>query len=252
MSRFTLLTMSVNNTDLKYALLSDRDNGSDIDIVKDNRNHHPEHLAEDEHKNKLGTINGCYVPCLLNIMGIILFERLGWGIGQVGVSGVLIIFLIAEIQSIITVLSLCAIVTNGNMRAGGSYYMISRTLGPEFGGSIGILFYAAYCVGVAFYASGFAEEVVFTWFSDTSGTTQYWLINAFSSGVLLICLIIAMIGAECFTKINVILFFFQFLAIFIALLACFFRPTFDLEGMYNYDIYSITEVVTYLELLSMI
>ncbi len=40
--------------------------------------------------NKLGTINGCYVPCLLNIMGIILFERLGWGIGQQGVSGVLL------------------------------------------------------------------------------------------------------------------------------------------------------------------
>lgn len=40
-------------------------------------------------KNKLGTINGCYVPCLLNILGIILFERLGWGIGQVGTSGVL-------------------------------------------------------------------------------------------------------------------------------------------------------------------
>ncbi len=41
-------------------------------------------------KNKLGTINGCYVPCLLNIMGIVLFERLAWGIGQQGVSGVLL------------------------------------------------------------------------------------------------------------------------------------------------------------------
>merc|ERR1719249_131793 len=57
-------------------------------------------------KNKLGTINGCYVPCLLNIMGIILFERLGWGIGQRGVSGVFGIFLIAEFQAILTVLSL--------------------------------------------------------------------------------------------------------------------------------------------------
>jgi len=184
--------------------------------------------SDSDHKNKLGTLNGCYVPCLLNIMGIILFERLGWGIGQVGVSGVFLIFLIAESQAIITVLSLCAIVTNGNMKGGGSYYMISRTLGPEFGGSIGILFYAAYAVGVAFYASGFAEEVVSTWFADSDN--QYWLINAFSSLVLLICLVIAMIGAECFTKINVILFAFQFLAIFIALIACFFRGTFALQG----------------------
>jgi len=153
---------------------------------------------------------------------------LGWGIGQVGVRNVLIIFAIAETQSIITVLSLCAIVTNGTMRAGGSYYMISRTLGPEFGGSIGLLFYAAYCVGVAFYASGFAEEVVFTWFADSP--YEYWLINGFSSAVLLVCLVVALIGAEAFTKINVMLFIWQFLAIFIALLACFFRHTFDLEG----------------------
>eukprot|EP01084_Bolivina_argentea_P108181 193329_1 len=215
--------MSVNNTDLEYALLLDDKNANnnakqDIEIERIN----------DEHKNKLGTLNGCYVPCLLNIMGIILFLRLGWGIGQVGMSGILLIFLIAEIQAVITVLSLCAIVTNGNMRGGGSYYMISRTLGPEFGGSIGILFYAAYCVGVAFYASGFAEEVVDTWFPHNDN--QFWLINGFSSAILFCCLIVALIGAECFTKINVILFFFQFLAIFISLCAIFFRKTFDLDG----------------------
>eukprot|EP01084_Bolivina_argentea_P100138 179882_1 len=161
-------------------------------------------------------------------MGIILFERLGWGIGQVGVSGVFLIFLIAESQAIITVLSLCAIVTNGKMRGGGSYYMISRSLGPEFGGSIGILFYAAYCVGVAFYSVGFAEEIAKTWFPDASDA--YWLHTGLASAVLFICLIIALIGASCFTKINVVLFFFQFLAIFIALLAVFFRGDHALEG----------------------
>ena len=100
-------------------------------------------------------------------------------------------------------------VTNGNMKGGGSYYMISRTLGPEFGGSIGLLFYSAYCVGVALYASGFAEEVVETWFVDSDN--KYWLQNGFASLVLFLSLIIALIGAECFTKINVFLFFFQFL-----------------------------------------
>ena len=115
-------------------------------------------------KNRLGTINGVYTPCLLNILGVILFERLGWGVGQLGAGMVMLIFVIGEFQTVTTTLSLSAIVTNGNMRGGGSYYMISRTLGAEFGGSIGILFYAAYCVGVAFYCTGCAEEIVATWY----------------------------------------------------------------------------------------
>ena len=130
-----------------------------------------------------------------------------------------------------TVLSLSAIVTNGNMRGGGSYYMISRTLGPEFGGSIGLLFYAAYCVGVAFYCSGFAEELVDTWYDDYNSTQQYWLRIMWASVICGICLAVALAGAGWFTKINVFLFFWQFLAIVIALLACFFRGTFWLDGM---------------------
>merc|ERR1719295_1333920 len=180
--------------------------------------------------NKLGTLNGCYVPCLLNIMGIILFERLGWGIGQIGVGGVFGVFLIAEFQAIITVLSLSAIVTNGNMRGGGSYYMISRTLGPEFGGSIGLLFYSAYCVGVAFYCMGFAEELVDTWYDEYDSTQTYWLEVIWASAILAICLAVALAGAGWFTKINVFLFFWQFLSIVIALLACFCRGTFWLDG----------------------
>jgi len=118
-----------------------------------------EALPSETHKNALGTFNGCFIPCCLNIMGVILFLKIGWGIGTAGVVGMLLIFLIAEVLCVLTVLSLSAIITNGDMAGGGSYYMISRSLGPEFGGAIGILFYVAYAFGASFYFIGFAEGV---------------------------------------------------------------------------------------------
>lgn len=105
--------------------------------------------AEDEgrRKNQLGVVNGVLVPCLLNILGVILFLRLGWAVGHAGWAGTLAMFAVGETLALLTVFSLSAIVSNGRIKGGGSYYMISRCLGPEFGGAIGLLFYSAYAVG---------------------------------------------------------------------------------------------------------
>ena len=42
---------------------------------------------------------------------------------------------------------------------GGAYYLISRSLGPEFGGSIGVIFSVASAVATAMCVVGFAETV---------------------------------------------------------------------------------------------
>ena len=41
------------------------------------------------------------------------------------------------------------------VQAGGIYYMISRSLGPEFGGAIGLMFTVANSIGVSMYIIGF-------------------------------------------------------------------------------------------------
>ena len=64
--------------------------------------------------------------------------------GQAGWLGTLGVFALAETQALLTVSSMCALVTNGSMRGGGSYFLVSRSLGPEMGGAIGLLFYLAY------------------------------------------------------------------------------------------------------------
>ena len=187
------------------------------------------------HRNQLGTINGCYVPCLLNIMGIVLFERLGWGVGHVGIRNVLLIYLVAELAAILTVLSLSAMVTNGNMRGGGSYYMISRTLGAEFGGSVGILFYCAYAVNIAFCCSGCAEEIIKTWFQHHNTLSQWTLNLIISSLTLFLCLVVALMGARIFTKVNILLFAVIFTAISLAMMAGFIRPEFVLPDFTNHQ-----------------
>jgi len=120
--------------------------------------------------NQLGTFVGCYVPCALNIMGIILFLRLPWAVGQVGILGMLAILAISETMAVLTVLSLSALVCNGDMKGGGNYFLISRSLGPAAGGSIGILFYLGFAMGGAFYSLGAATTIQTTWFPNCDET----------------------------------------------------------------------------------
>uniref|UniRef100_A0AC34QZH1 Amino acid permease/ SLC12A domain-containing protein n=1 Tax=Panagrolaimus sp. JU765 TaxID=591449 RepID=A0AC34QZH1_9BILA len=68
-----------------------------------------------------------------------------------------IIVLLASLVTTITALSMSAICSNGIVKGGGAYYLISRSLGPQFGGSIGIIFCIANIVGAAMYVVGFAE-----------------------------------------------------------------------------------------------
>ena len=53
--------------------------------------------------------------------------------GQAGIGLASLIILLSAVVTIITTLSMSAICTNGEVKGGGAYYLISRSLGPEFG-----------------------------------------------------------------------------------------------------------------------
>ncbi|XP_039979474.1 solute carrier family 12 member 1 [Xiphias gladius] len=109
---------------------------------------------------KFGWIRGVLVRCMLNIWGVMLFIRLSWVFGQAGWGLGIVVIALSCVVTTITGLSMSAICTNGIVRGGGAYYLISRSLGPEFGGSIGLIFAFANAVAVAMYVVGFAETVV--------------------------------------------------------------------------------------------
>ncbi len=110
-------------------------------------------------KTGLGTFGGVFTPSLLTILGVIMYLRFGWVVGNVGLLGTLIIVTLGTAITFLTALSIAAIATDQQVRTGGAYYMISRSLGIEIGGAIGIPLYIALALSVALYTVGFAESV---------------------------------------------------------------------------------------------
>ncbi|XP_056156729.1 solute carrier family 12 member 6-like isoform X2 [Lampris incognitus] len=106
---------------------------------------------------QMGTFMGVYLPCLQNIFGIILFLRLTWVVGTAGVLQGLCIVFVCCCCTMLTAISMSAIATNGVVPAGGSYFMISRSLGPEFGGAVGLCFYLGTTFAGAMYILGAIE-----------------------------------------------------------------------------------------------
>jgi amino acid transporter len=104
-----------------------------------------------------GTFGGVFTPCVLTILGVIMFLRFGQVVGQAGLIQCLIIIAVAKTITVLTAISLSATATNTRVKGGGAYFLISRSLGVEYGGAIGLVFFVAQAVSVAMYVVGFTE-----------------------------------------------------------------------------------------------
>jgi amino acid transporter len=108
---------------------------------------------------KFGTFVGVFVPSMLMLFGVIIFLRLGWIVGLAGLSTTLVIITLASIISLITVISMSAIATNIEVKAGGVYYILSRSLGIEVGSAVGIPLFLKQSLTISFCVIGFAESL---------------------------------------------------------------------------------------------
>lgn len=170
-------------------------------------------------KNQLGTFFGVYIPTVLGIFGVVIFLRLSWITGQAGLINTYLMYIIAGSVAGITVLSISAIATNGKMKAGGTYYLISRSLGPEFGGSLGAIFFAANIIGCAFYVLGLTETLV-----ETLGLPDhYWYRFCYATALLVVVGAMTIIGANLFAKASFVLAIALFSVIVFAVISYFFQ-----------------------------
>ena len=102
-----------------------------------------------------GTFGGVFTPTLLTILGVIMYLREGWVVGNAGLLGAWLIILLSFAITSFTALALASITTNIRIGAGGAFSIISQSLGLEVGGSIGIPLFISQALAVAMYIFGF-------------------------------------------------------------------------------------------------
>ncbi|XP_063215626.1 bumetanide-sensitive sodium-(potassium)-chloride cotransporter-like isoform X2 [Bacillus rossius redtenbacheri] len=168
---------------------------------------------DEEEKNKKGKVikfgwlEGVFMRCLLNIWGVMLFLRLSWVIGQAGMGEGVTVICLANVVTLLTTISMSAVCTNGQIKGGGVYYMISRSLGPEFGGAIGLMFTLANSIAVSMYVVGFCESL-----QDLLRTFGVVLIDGAANDIrvvgvctLVAILVLAVVGMDWVTRAQMVL-----------------------------------------------
>ncbi|MBU0730621.1 MAG: amino acid permease [Proteobacteria bacterium] len=158
-------------------------------------------------KNLFSTFGGVFTPAILTILGVIMFMRANFVVGQAGIIGAVIILIIAKSITLMTSFSIAAISTNIQVRGGGSYFLISRVMGVEFGGAIGIALFFALALSVPFYILGFAEALVISY----PGIAPHFLSICLVTATVLF--LVAYYGAGLAIKAQFVVMFVLFLAI---------------------------------------
>lgn len=209
---------------------------SSSNVYHDLRNNTPEDVGVI--KRSLRTIPGVFAPVALSMCSVAVFMRIGFIVGNAGFLQSIGLYALAFSIFIFTGLSVCAISTNGAIEGGGVYYMISRALGPEFGGSIGTLFFFANSISSGFNAAGLVETLV-----SVVGETSLdgglpegrWWSVLYASVINLITLVVALVGANLFSVAVSFIFLVMFVVYCTVVLSIMIKsPTeIELPGMPN-------------------
>ncbi|XP_062381036.1 solute carrier family 12 member 9-like [Sardina pilchardus] len=209
--------MSEKTPLLHYRLSSSiHGSGNSVGVTVDKSPRVSRKTTENKPPKKLSMFFGVIIPTVLSMFSVVLFLRIGFVVGHAGLYQSILMFLVAYLIITMTVLSVCAISTTGALDAGGAYYMISRALGPEFGGSIGIMFFFANVCGGALYVLGLVEAITVS-FGISEGEAGlanpyhvlplgYWWSLLYASAILLLCLGVCLVGAHIYAKATFLIF----------------------------------------------
>lgn len=155
--------------------------------------------------HKLGTFLGVFTPTILTILGAIMYLRSGWLVGHLGLKQMLVIVVLANSITIITTLSFSSVATNIKVGTGGAYFIISRSLGFEIGGAIGLPLFLSQAFSVTLYSYGLAEALRIVWPDISVKWAAFFIVIAVST--------LALLGAGIALKTQIPVMFFVGLSI---------------------------------------
>ncbi len=179
---------------------------------------------------KFGTFLGVYTPSILTILGLIMYLRFGWVIGNIGLGLTILTVLLASSITFITGLSASAIATNMQVGVGGEYFMISRSLGLELGGAIGIPLYFCRTLSITFYSFGLAEAIIIFW-PASWGVVPDHAIQILTIGIILLITLLSGKSASLVLKMQIPIFIIVAISILALIVGVLLHGEFQMPEM---------------------
>lgn len=135
------------------------------------------------------------------------------------------LLVVSYLIDVITTLSLSAVSSNGEVKSGGTYYLISRSLGPEFGGSIGLLFYLAQVLNTALNIVGLLSVLKLNF--EQTFPHGYWWTYLLQTIALVVVTALSLAGSGIFAKASNALLIILGAAILSIPISALFREPFE-------------------------
>ena len=174
---------------------------------------------ENAQTKKLGTFLGVYTPTILTIFGVIMYMRAGELVGRMGLWPMVFIVLISNSITLITTLSFSSIATNKKVGVGGAYYIVSRSLGFEIGGAVGLPLFLSQALSITLYSFGLAEVIKMLFETSFS-------LYSVTFGIIAIVAAVSFVGAGFAMKTQIPVMIFVAVSILFLIIGAFMKGSF--------------------------
>ncbi|KNC83162.1 hypothetical protein SARC_04568 [Sphaeroforma arctica JP610] len=172
---------------------------------------------------KFGTWDGVFSSCLTNCFGVIMFLRMGFVAGNMGVWQALGMIGSVFVMSLLTILSTAGICSTCRLSKGGLYAILKQALGTQVGGTIGVIYTLGLATVNAVYVLGFAEAFCELINADSSDLNNLRIVGAITE---VVCLCVVLLGVEFIMKLQFIFLVILIAALLNIIIGGFTYPTF--------------------------